>query len=139
MWNTYLGNALTGFLKSIDTLADPFDPSRKIADSILIMISSEFTRTPNRTGGGGNNDDGGTGAFCFLGSSVAGGSFGDISPMGQIASFDPASGVPLSGAAAPVNEAMVWKTTGKLLGITDAQLNALVPDSQGKAITALLK
>jgi hypothetical protein len=120
-FNTYVGNAISGFLKSAAALPNFFDPSKKIADSLLISLSSEFTRTPlrNGSGAGGDNGDGGTAAFAFIGSSVKSGALGDITGTnGNLVGFNPTTGA--VGGASTISEAMVWKTTNKLLGIADS-------------------
>ena len=136
LWNRYVGNALAGFVKSVETMVDPFDPSKSIVDSLLVSMSSEFSRSPNRLGGA-DNGDGGAQNFCFLGSRVKTGTFGNITGGGVIQGFDP-----VSGALAPANlvgASSVWKTAGRLMGISDATLNGYVPDSSGKVISAIVK
>lgn len=123
LWNTYLGNALSGFLEAAAAVANPFESGKTIADSMLLSMSSEFTRTPNRKGAeadpmnpGNDNGDGGTQAFAYLGSRVKTGSYGNISGGGSVSGFDPQTGATL--AASPnVTEAMIWKTTAALMGI----------------------
>lgn len=141
VWNTYLGNALSGFLQAAAEVANPFEPGKTIADSMLLSMSSEFTRTPNRRGGendpnnpGSDNGDGGTQAFVFLGSRVKTGSYGNISGAGTVSGFDPQTGATL--AASPnVSEAMVWKTTAGLMGIPSSATGMV----QAAPLPALIK
>ena len=118
IWNTYVGNALAGFLDAAANTVNPHAPTEKIIDSLCISLQSEFTRTPNRNGGGtgGDNGDGGQGSMAFIGSRVKTGAYGDILGSGAVRGFDPTSGATI--AASPnVTEAMVWKTHAELLGI----------------------
>ncbi|HVO30555.1 MAG TPA: twin-arginine translocation signal domain-containing protein [bacterium] len=138
-WNLYIGNALTGFLKSMDQLTSPLLASntKPMSTSFLVSMSSEFTRTPNRNGGGAGSDngDGGNASFMFLGSKVKSGSYGNITGAGGVVGFDPATGA--MNAASAINEPMVWKTHGKLLGISDTTLNSYLPNVVGA--TGLVK
>lgn len=118
-WNEYVGNALSGFLQTCAQLDDPLAPGKKVIDSLLVSLASEFTRTP-RNANNTDNGDGGTQAFAFIGSKVRSGSFGDITPLGNTVGFDPSSG---AMAGSPnVSESMVWKTAGKLMGFEDSTL-----------------
>lgn len=126
-WNTYVGNALTGFLKSMDQLTSPIVGNAALSTSFLLSLGSEFTRTPNRNGGGtgGDNGDGGNAAFAFIGSKVKSGAYGNITGAGGVVGFDPNTGAPNVGSQ--ITEAMVYKTHGALMGISDATLNAMMP------------
>lgn len=138
-WNLYVGNAITGFLKSMDQLTSPLvnNNTAPMSTSFLLSMSSEFTRTPNRNGGGSGNDngDGGNASFAFIGSKVKSGAYGDITGAGGVVGFDPTTGA--MNASMNITEPMVWKTHGKLLGISDATLNTYVPNVA--AATALVK
>ncbi len=135
-WNVYLGDALAGFLASAAQLDDPLAPGKKIIDSLLISLSSEFTRTPNRNGSGAGNDngDGGSQAFAFLGSKVRSGSLGNITGAGQVVGFDPSNGQP--GGVTQVTEGMVWKTAGRLMGVSESTLAGYM---NGPSIGAIVK
>jgi len=128
MWNNYIGNALTGFLKSMDQLKSVTyqGGTMPMSNSFLLSMSSEFTRTPNRNGGGmgSDNGDGGNASFVFIGSKVASGNYGNIHGDGSVQGFDPVTGAP---SAAQVTEAMVYKTHGALLGISSATLDSIAP------------
>ena len=130
-FNVWMGNALAGFLKTINdpTIADPYVPTQKIADSFFLMMSSEFTRTATRTDDDGsatfsNNNDGGTQAFLMMGSNVRGGTYGNIDPSGAVVAFDPTSGAIASGAPL-VTEATMWKTAGQLMGVDATTLSSM--------------
>lgn len=136
MWNTYMGNALTGFLKSMDQLTSPIVGANAVpmSSSFLLSIGSEFTRTPNRNGGGtgSDNGDGGNGSFCFIGNKVKSGSYGNITAAGGVQGFDPITGA--TNTAAQVTEAMIWKTHGALMGISDTTLNNMMAGPYAKAL-----
>lgn len=132
-WNIWLGNALYGFLKTLDRTPDPHDPTKKMSDSFFLSISSEFTRTAIRTddtddGVNTNNNDGGSQAFIFIGSNVRGGSYGNVTGQGGLVGFDPVTG--LTGGMAPT-ESQVWKSAGDLIGIPrpilDGQISGGAP------------
>lgn len=136
VWNTYVGNALAGFLDAAANTVNPHKPDERIIDSLLISLQSEFTRTPNRNGGGtgGDNGDGGQGGMVFIGTNVKTGSYGDILGSGAVRGFDPTTGATLS-ASPNVTEAMVWKTHSQLLGIP-ASMTSMVA---APAVTGLIK
>ncbi len=117
-WNRSVGNALAGLWRAAAALPDPDDQSKTVADGLLVSLTSEFTRTANRNGGGAGNDngDGGTQAFVYMGKMVKNGSFGNITKDGETKGFDPTSLNTLS-TGPNVSEAMMWRTTARLLGI----------------------
>ena len=145
-FNIWLGNALAGFLKTVNdaSIPDPFVPTQKIGDSFFLMMSSEFTRTPTRTDPGqgnanSNNNDGGTQAVMMAGSGVRGGTYGNIDPTGAVVAFDPSSGAIASGAPL-VTESVMWKTAGQLIGVDAATLDAMLAlPTAVSAATALIR
>lgn len=138
-WNLYIGNAVLGFLKSMDQLTSPLlnNNTTPMSQSFLLSIGSEFTRTPNRNGGGAGNDngDGGNNAFAFIGSKVKSGSYGNITGAGGVVGFVPTTGAMSSSSS--ISEPMVWKTQGALLGISESTLSTYVPSTT--TMTALVK
>jgi hypothetical protein len=141
-WNSYLGNALAGVIRTAAALTDPFNGhSSSILDSLLVNVTSEFTRTPNRTGGGSNNDDGGTWGGVMLGSKVNTGSFGNIKGSGAVESFDRTTGEAAPTAPQPT-QAMWYKSTCDAMGLPKALTDSVVPmggDSLAGYIPAFIK
>jgi len=131
-WNIFVGNALAGFLKAAAATPDPFSTTGgSVADSLLISLASEFTRTA--LGRGSDNGDGGSQAMAYLGSKVITGSYGDIAPFngystggstynaGTLIGFNPSTMA--VGGTPSATEAQLWKTTGALLGIPAGALS----------------
>lgn len=128
MWNIALGNALNGLLRSMAVTPDPYGGGGTMLDSFLIVISSEFTRTPDRTDGAGvgtNNNDGGTQGVVLIGSKVKGGTYGDVAGNLSIVGFNPMDGSP-SGSVRP-SEASIYKAIGRLAGIDGAVVDSYAP------------
>jgi hypothetical protein len=113
--NIVHGNALAGLWKSAANLPDP-DGDGTVADHLLVMITSEFTRTPLRNGGGvgSDNGDGGTGSCVLMGKMIRNGSFGDIRATdGATLGFDYNTGA--VGGNTPT-EMQAYRTALKALG-----------------------
>lgn len=140
-WNAYLGNALAGVIRAAAELTDPFTGhTTNILDSLLVNVTSEFTRTPNLTSGGSNNDDGGTWGGVMLGSRVNTGCFGNIRGDGSIQSFDRTTGA-LAAGPAPT-QAMWYKATCDAMGIPTDLTDSIVPmggDALGGRLPIFLK
>lgn len=141
LWNAYMGNALAGFLRACAELTDPFTGHQtRIIDSLLINVTSEFTRTPdnrNRT----NNDDGGSWGGYLIGTNVNTGSYGNITGMATTESFNRETGVLSAGAPAPT-QAMWYKTSLNAMGVPKSSIDAIMPmpgDSLGGYIPAMVK
>ncbi len=136
-WNIWLGNAIYGFLKTLERTDNPYRPGEKMIQSFLLSVSTEFTRTPVRTSAPApvntNNDDGGTQAFLFMGSKVRGGCYGNITGTGSLMGFNSTTGLVSSGDRP--NEASIWKAHGDLMGVPVATLNSQV--STGSTIPIL--
>jgi hypothetical protein len=113
--NIIHGNALAGLWKSAEQLPDP-DGQGVVADHLLVMITSEFARTPLRNGGGvgSDNGDGGTGFCVLMGKSIRNGSYGDIRGTdGAVLGFDANSGA--TGGQTPT-EMQSYRTALKAIG-----------------------
>ena len=111
----------------------------KMIDSFLILITTEFTRTPTRTDTsakveGTNNNDGSTQGFVAIGSRIKGGTYGNINGLGGIEGFDPGTGA-LTATLRP-SEASVWKAMGRAMGVDSGTLNNM---AGGPIATCLLK
>jgi hypothetical protein len=109
------GNALAGLWAAAALLDDP-DGEGKVADHLLVKITSEFTRTPLRNGGGSGSDngDGGTGGVVWMGKMVRNGNFGNINATtGAVVGFDRTTGA--LGGASP-SEMQAYRTTVKMMG-----------------------
>ena len=135
LWANALARVLANFLDFASNTPNPL-PGRTgtIADSLLISMTSEFTRTPFNNNNS-DNGDGYTQGFCFIGSRVNGGVYGDIDthtrplPLddngittygsNRVISFDPVSGE-LAPGTARMLPGDVWKTQMQLLGLTEA-------------------
>lgn len=134
-WNIFVGDAIAGFINAAKATADPFSPGKTIADSMLISLTSEFTRTA--LGRGSDNGDGGSQAMAYIGSKVMSGAYGDIAPFngynpatkstggsvnaGTLVGFDPSTMA--VGGTPSATEADLWRTTGALLGIPSGSLS----------------
>jgi hypothetical protein len=113
--NIVHGNAIAGLWASAATLPDP-DGDGVVADHLLVMITSEFARTPLRNGGGvgSDNGDGGTGYCVLMGKRIRNGSYGDIRGTdGAVLGFDLNTGA--TGGQTPT-EMQSYRTTLKAMG-----------------------
>jgi hypothetical protein len=113
--NIVHGNAIAGLWASAASLPDP-DGQGFVADHLLVMITSEFTRTPLRNGGGvgSDNGDGGTGSITLMGKGIRNGSFGNIRGNdGAVIGFDAGTGA--IGGQTPT-EMQAYRTVLKTMG-----------------------
>lgn len=114
--NIVHGNAIAGLWASAATLPDPDQPGTTVADHLLVMITSEFARTPLRNGGGvgSDNGDGGTGFCVLMGKRIRNGSYGDIRGTdGAVLGFDINTGA--TGGQTPT-EMQAYRTVLKAMG-----------------------
>jgi hypothetical protein len=126
--NRYIGNAVTGFLKSMDQLTSPITgPTAKMSSSFMINCTSEFSRTLTNNGGS-DNGDGGPGGHWMIGSKVKSGSFGNVTGQAAQQGFDPTTGATVTGTN-PISEANVWKAAALSLGLSTATVDSYVAPS----------
>lgn len=112
--NIVHGNALSGLWQSAATLID--SDGDRVADHLLVKITSEFARTALRNGGGvgSDNGDGGNAGVAWMGKMVRHGSYGNIDgTSGAISGFDRITGAP---APQVPSEMQAYRTTLKMMG-----------------------
>lgn len=126
-WNAFLGNGLAGLLLAAAELDDPHgNPGDKIIDSLLINITSEFTRTPTILSGRTDNGDGGSAGGVMIGSRVQSGAYGNVTGSGLLESFDRGTGV-VNGLAAQPTQAMWYKASLDAMGLPKSLIDGIVP------------
>lgn len=147
LWGAVLTRSLHNFMRFAAETPSAFG-EYNMADSMLISLSSEFSRTPfNR--GGSDNGDGAAQSCMFVGSHVNGGTLGDIDTLSsnstignqgygdeRVIPFDPSDGS-LAPTGQRIGAGSIWKTHMALMGISESDYSSYGVD--GSVVPALVR